>query len=208
MQLVAGYGGRGGRGGRGGDSSPGLILGGVSQTSKEFQQHLANKGSSPRLILPGGRPAPGAQQQLIVADPESGGAAGILDSNDSVTTPTPPSRYRPPAGFMNEEVYEDETTKMQPGEMLSRLQARAGKWYKLAKMITSLQKQNYDSSAISETTGIPPVEQNRRVRHACMHCACMQQSQMRGTHGPSSMHHHHAWALGTEQPASAVSLCH
>jgi hypothetical protein len=151
------FGGGRGRGGRGGGpgSDSGMILGGG--VSREFQEHL-NRGN--RIILPNQQTrSPGAPGQLLV--PGDAGFAGILDASDSVTTPTTPNRYRPPAGFMNEQLNEDETANVEPAQMLQRLQAKAGKWYTLAKFIPSLNQQNYDSSVIEQMTGITPAQQSK-----------------------------------------------
>jgi hypothetical protein len=158
--------GRGGGGGRG--DGGGLILGpGLGQTSQEFQDHM-NARQGKKIIIPGGpgrSSGPPTGGPLFVPEEGSmgGAAGGILTDADSVTTPTPPSRYRPPAGFMNEKLNEDETANMPADVMLGRLQSRAGRWPTFAKMISNLYKQSYDSSVISEMTGISPAEQAKWV---------------------------------------------
>lgn len=127
-----------------------------------------NARQGKRIIIPGGpgrSSGPPTGGPLIVPEEGSmgGAAGGILTDADSVTTPTPPSRYRPPAGFMNEKLNEDETANMPADVMLGRLQSRAGRWPTFAKMISNLYKQSYDSSVISEMTGISPAEQAKWV---------------------------------------------
>ncbi|GAX76910.1 hypothetical protein CEUSTIGMA_g4356.t1 [Chlamydomonas eustigma] len=159
----------GGRGrGRGGNDFGELILG------PNGGRGMSRQGDprAPKLIIPGGRgnsPPTGAPGQLIM--PEEGmGVTGMMDIGDSVTTPTPPSRYRPPAGFMNEDgLLEDETSKMSPEEMMNRLRTRAGQWHMLAKCIPSLYKLSYTSANIDEISGITPSEQSRWVVASTIH---------------------------------------
>ncbi|KAG1672767.1 hypothetical protein FOA52_002755 [Chlamydomonas sp. UWO 241] len=90
-------------------------------------------------------------------------ANGDDSIGESVTTPTTPSRYRPPAGFMNEALAEDETKNMQPEEMMRRIQSRHGRWYTFAKMCSNLYKQDFNSGMVSEMTGVDPLQQNRWI---------------------------------------------
>eukprot|EP00195_Chlamydomonas_chlamydogama_P015583 CAMPEP_0202902946 /NCGR_PEP_ID=MMETSP1392-20130828/19415_1 /ASSEMBLY_ACC=CAM_ASM_000868 /TAXON_ID=225041 /ORGANISM="Chlamydomonas chlamydogama, Strain SAG 11-48b" /LENGTH=487 /DNA_ID=CAMNT_0049589829 /DNA_START=253 /DNA_END=1716 /DNA_ORIENTATION=+ len=164
------YGGRG-RGGPGGaDFGDGLILGPGSGRGRPQPQ----QGGGQRLIIPGQRgPAPGAPGRLVIPDQQQqgtfGGPGSALDVGDSVTTPTPPNRYRPPAGFMDENLQEDVTANMDPNEMLNRLRARAGKWHQLAKFLPSLHKQGFDSSIVDEATGITPALQDRWMVAGTVH---------------------------------------
>ena len=122
-----------------------------------------------KIIIPGGQPKPsGGGASLIV--PEGGSGLGASDViGESITTPTPPSRYRPPAGFMNEEIDEDATASLDPQEMISKLRSKAARWYTLAKYIPSLYKQQYDSSLVDDLTGIAPVIQNKWVVAGTIH---------------------------------------
>lgn len=155
-----GPGSRGGRSGDGMDGS-GLILGpGSGGLSPEFAEHLQKK----KIIIPGAPSGPPSRgpAKVIIPDKEKN-FAGILSDADTVTTPTAPGHYRPPAGFMNEELPEDECNSMDPSEMLNRLRTRAGRWYTLGRYIPALYKQNFDSTAIDEITGITPLQQNKWV---------------------------------------------
>ncbi|GFH09438.1 uncharacterized protein HaLaN_04578, partial [Haematococcus lacustris] len=88
------------------------------------------------------------------------GAEGL---GPEVVTPTGPNQYRPPAGFMNEQLTETpEFAAMAPQDMMNRLRARAGKWHQLAKMLPLLAKAGYDNTTVDEMTGITPVLQVRR----------------------------------------------
>ncbi|GFH15929.1 uncharacterized protein HaLaN_12256, partial [Haematococcus lacustris] len=85
------------------------------------------------------------------------GAEGL---GPEVVTPTGPNQYRPPAGFMNEQLTETpEFAAMAPQDMMNRLRARAGKWHQLAKMLPLLAKAGYDNTTVDEMTGITPVLQ-------------------------------------------------
>lgn len=135
----------------------GLILGPGSSQQRQPQ----------KLFIPGQqRSAPGAPAKIVVPDQGterilSDGAAAL---GPEVTTPTQPNRYRPPQGFMNESIKEDASiAKMTPDDMLNRLRARAGAWYTLAKFITPLYQQSFDSTIIDEATGITPAQQNKWV---------------------------------------------
>ena len=175
------------------DNSKELILGpnGTIMPREQARQQ--------KLIIPGGgrpSPSPGAPGQLIMPDQQTG-VAGMIDIGDrygagvrqwgsvhilcsvcnapsflllcSVTTPTPPSRYRPPPGFMNETINEDETVNLTADEMLNKLRSRAARWYTLAKYIPALYKQSYTASIIDETAGITPAEQSRMAVAGTVH---------------------------------------
>ncbi|KAF5836631.1 hypothetical protein DUNSADRAFT_5664 [Dunaliella salina] len=87
-------------------------------------------GTGPsKLILPGrqGPPSGGMGGRIII--PEQGTekilAQGAQALGPELTTITGPNRYRPPAGFMNEDMSPEnmETLKASPEEMLNRLRA-------------------------------------------------------------------------------------
>ena len=71
------------------------------------------------------------------------------------------NKYRPPAGFMNEQLPDDGTQSMDAEQMLSKLRSRAGHWHQLAKYVPALLGKGYDSNAIDAVTGITPLEQSR-----------------------------------------------
>eukprot|EP00798_Chlamydomonas_sp_ICE-L_P011695 gene11695-34421_t len=151
-----GTGGRGppgGRGGRGGRDS-GLILGPESPGPRGPQ----------KIILPGQKTGPGPRGgKIIIADGKSKVPlfqGGILTDADTVTTITGPGYYRPPAGFMNEEVDMDIAENMAPDAMISKIQTRAGRWYDLAKFLVALHQQGIDAKMVDDITGMNPVEQN------------------------------------------------
>ena len=118
-----------------------LILGGGA---RQNTPQPGGARTAQKIIIPGrpSGPPPGGGGTLVVADPASG--TGMSTDNmigESITTLTPPSRYRPPAGFMNEELDEDTTLNLTPQEMLSKLRSKAGRWYTLGKFIPALYKQ-------------------------------------------------------------------
>jgi hypothetical protein len=64
---------------------------------------------------------------------------------------------------MDDAVVDDATANMNPDILLNRLRSRAGHWHQLAKLVPALNSKGYDSSAIDESTGVTPLEQNRWV---------------------------------------------
>lgn len=157
--------GRGRLGGRGGGNNENsaqadlqaLILGNNSR-----MQPGSGRGPQ-KIIIPGGQPKPSGGGALIVPENGAGLSGGMDAIGDSISTPTPPSRYRPPAGFMNDEIDEDSTANLEPQEMINKLRSKAARWYTLAKYIPSLYKQQYDSSILADLTGITPVVQNKWI---------------------------------------------
>jgi len=81
-----------------------------------------------------------------------------------VKNETPVGRvFRPPPGFMDTEsdaAAGNEKTKIPPQEMLNRLQAQAGAWHQLAKLLPALQREGYDGYVIEEVTGLERKLQN------------------------------------------------
>ena len=151
----------------GGRDSGGVILGGNNSGNSWQQQQKQAK-----LILPG-QSKPGAPGKLVMPTKEGGGSGiplpdsselGLVSeiSGNVVVAGGPPTvnKFRPPAGFMNETLWDDSTSNMEPQDMLNRLRSRAGKWHDLAKLIPALNSKGYDSSAIDQATGINPAEQN------------------------------------------------
>jgi len=90
---------------------------------------------------------------------------GAAELGPEITTPTGPNRYRPPAGFMNEDGPQEnpEILRMEPAEMVAKLGSRAGRWHNLAKLLQPLYQSGYDAKALDELTGITPVVQNRWI---------------------------------------------
>lgn len=155
----------------------GLILGPNGPNNNPGNNN--QKMKEQRLILPGQqqRGAPGGGRIVF---PEKQGGSGkpggaSMDNflpDDStlglvgeslVGGPATLNKYRPPAGFMNENLPEDAYSSMDPQEMLNKLRARAGHWHELAKLMAPLNSSGYSSSAIDELTGITPLEQSKWV---------------------------------------------
>uniref|UniRef100_A0A7S3QWT1 Uncharacterized protein n=1 Tax=Dunaliella tertiolecta TaxID=3047 RepID=A0A7S3QWT1_DUNTE len=142
-------------------------------------------GTGPsKLILPGrqGPPSGGMGGRIII--PEQGTekilAQGAQALGPELTTITGPNRYRPPAGFMNEDMSPEnmETLKASPEEMLSRLRARAGRWHTLAKLLPALATAHFNASAVDELTGITPLEQSRWITAATVYDSLVQSGKM------------------------------
>ncbi|KAG2426314.1 hypothetical protein HXX76_013071 [Chlamydomonas incerta] len=130
-----------------------------------------------RLILPGQqqRTAPGRivfpEKQGGSSKPGGSNADNFLPDDSTlglvgeslVGGPATLNKYRPPAGFMNENLPEDAYSSMEPQEMLNKLRSRAGHWHELAKLMAPLNSSGYSSTSIDEMTGITPLEQSKWV---------------------------------------------
>lgn len=130
--------------------------------------------SDPSLILgPNGRPqqpskAPGPGSLILPGQYNQGGRSqrspmGLENTpSDSAAGPLP-NKYRPPPGFMNDDVQDSALAQADPQQLLSKLRAQSGHWHDLAKCLPILYRKGFDTSKIAEITGVDPVEQNRWV---------------------------------------------
>lgn len=124
-----------------------------------------------RLIIPGQSPTPPPRPggRIVIPGQSGSGApsggrslAGGLSSLDSDVPAAARNSFRPPPGFMdasNPSKGEDEVG-MSTEAMLNRLQAQAGKWYQLAKLLPALQRAGIDATTIQDITGMERRLQN------------------------------------------------
>lgn len=141
-------------GGRGGYGDSGLILG---PNGSPMGRPAGPPGAPGRLIIPGG-PGQFGQQQQRPNRPSIG-----LDGPEPSSGPgqlPPAHKYRPPPGFMNDDVQDPALNQTDPQEMLNKLRSRAGQWHQLAKLLPVLYAKGLDSNIIAEMTGLNPVDQN------------------------------------------------
>lgn len=120
-----------------------------------------NRQQPGRLIIPGQE---GAGQNTR---PGGGGLVIPGGNNMSGVTGTAPStqgaefrNFRPPPGFMDAGGVKDTLPDIPQQEMLNRLQAQAGHWHELAKLLPSLQAKGIDAFAVEEATGLERKTQN------------------------------------------------
>lgn len=170
LHVTASYG--GGRGRGRGDAGPpggGLIWGPSGPIRGPPGDQSSPRPPPGKLILPGqgGSPMPSRSPPMPAKMAELPDELGDIPLETALpgtintgTAAPAPNRYRPPAGFMNEKVAEDDTSKMDPQQMLNKLQAKAGKWHALAKLLPALYSKQFDTSMVSELTGLTPAEQN------------------------------------------------
>lgn len=163
----------------------GLILGPGSGIGRNNNNGNQQGGQQQRLIFPGqtgGGMKPGTggggsgkivfpnkQSVLDLPDDTELGLVSDLGKGAAVNGPPTVNKFRPPAGFMNEQLPEDDTANLDPQQMLNRLRARAGRWHELAKLIPSLNSKGYDSTLIDELAGVTPVQQNEYVVSATVY---------------------------------------
>jgi len=116
-------------------------------------------GAGGRLIVPpttttpggGGGGAPGG----------GGGGGSLLDGAD--TTAPAANRFRPPPGFMDRDdaaAVDAESAATPAPVLLNRLRTGAAPWHALARALPALAAKGYDASAVSEETGVTPLDQN------------------------------------------------
>lgn len=147
------------------------------------RQDPRSGGRPANLIIPGqGRPSqqqnkPGLPGRLHDADLGNiitPGVQGIVSETAPIL-----NRFRPPAGFMDDTVADDDDmADIDPQQMLQRIQGEAGHWYDLAKLIPRLQGKGFDSSAIAEITGITSAIQNSWVVAGTVHKSLVQSGKL------------------------------
>lgn len=132
-------------------------------------------GDSPLILGPNGSPArsnsaPGGGSLILPGQYNQGGAGrgqrssiGLDDTPSNAAAGPLPNKYRPPPGFMNENVQDPALAQADPQQLLNRLRAQAGQWHELAKCLPILYAKGFDTSTIAEITGVNPVDQNRWV---------------------------------------------
>jgi Rubisco accumulation factor 1 alpha helical domain/Rubisco accumulation factor 1 helix turn helix domain len=120
-----------------------------------------NRGQPGRLIIPG--------QEGAAAGARPGGGGLVIPggNNTSGVTGTAPSmqgpefrNFRPPPGFMDKDGVKDTLSDTPQQEMLNRLQAQAGHWHELAKLLPALQAKGIDAFTVEESTGLERKTQN------------------------------------------------
>ena len=117
---------------------------------------------APRLILPGqsggGSPPRTAGGSGLVLPGKQSGAGG---GGSSLPSDGPTLRnFRPPPGFMDADGGNQVESDMPAQDMLNRLQAQAGHWHELAKLLPALQSKGFDAFAVEEATGLERKTQN------------------------------------------------
>jgi hypothetical protein len=123
------------------------------------------------LILPGrpGAPPGGGPGRIVLPGDKFGGGGG-LGGAGGIAGAEPgsgpggdrplPNRYRPPPGFMGGDAAapaaaaDAATAGMSDTEMISKLRARAGHWFQLAKLIPAMAAKGYDSNALDEVRSL------------------------------------------------------
>jgi hypothetical protein len=119
-----------------------------------------NQQQAGRLIIPG--------QEGAAPNSRPGGGLVIPGGNNMSTgTGTAPStqgaeyrNFRPPPGFMDADGVKDTLSDIPQQEMLNRLQAQAGHWHELAKLLPALHAKGVDAYAVEEATGLERKAQN------------------------------------------------
>jgi len=120
-----------------------------------------NNQQAGRLIIPGQEgPAsnsrPGGGGLVIPGGNNTSGVTGTASS-----TPGGEFRnFRPPPGFMDGDGVKDTLSDIPEQEMLNRLQAQAGHWHELAKLLPALKSKGVDDYAIEEASGLERKTQN------------------------------------------------
>jgi hypothetical protein len=120
------------------------------------------KGKPPKLVLPGqGSGAPARNGgSLILPTPGGGPSGGSLQMAGGASEAGIPvmRNFRPPPGFMDGAT--DAAPAANPSEMLDRIEAGAGHWHQLAKLLPALQRAGFDAAAVEDRTGVDPKTQN------------------------------------------------
>ena len=126
----------------------------------------------PKLIIPGesaGGPRPGGSLVLPGGPGNSpGGPGGLSLSEDA---PVSVRNFRPPPGFMDKDGVQQSENNATPQEMLNKLQAQAGQWHQLAKLLPILQSKGFDANAVEEATGLERKTQNVWISAASIYDA-------------------------------------
>lgn len=156
------------------------------RTCRYFRLHCqlndfggANKGNlsqSGRIIIPGqgmtGRDnqgtGPSSAPKLILPGEGKGASTGNLAESGEQTAYR---NFRPPPGFMDAEVNESEDVDISPEVMLKRIQAQAGPWHELAKLLPILQSKGFDANVVEEATGLEKRMQNIWTSSASIYTA-------------------------------------
>ena len=116
------------------------------------------KGKPPKLVLPGqGSGAPARNGgSLILPTPGGGPSGGSLQMAGGASEAGIPvmRNFRPPPGFMDGAT--DAAPAANPSEMLDRIEAGAGHWHQLAKLLPALQRAGFDAAAVEDRTGVDP----------------------------------------------------
>lgn len=119
-----------------------------------------NRQQPSRLIIPGRDGAPPRSGGGLVVPGGGAPGGGGLDLADSGAPPVV-RNFRPPPGFMNKDgPAVDEVGGASKQDMLNRLQAQAGHWHQLAKLLPLLQAQGIDAFGVEEATGLERKTQN------------------------------------------------
>lgn len=140
----------GGGGGRGGPGR-GLVLPGQAPGG----------GGGGRLIIPTTAPTGGGAAAPVPPGGASSVGSALLDAADA---PAPAAnRFRPPPGFMDRDdaaAVDADVASMPAPALLTRLRTQSAPWHQLARLLPALAQKGYDSSAVSEETGVTPLDQN------------------------------------------------
>lgn len=128
----------------------------------------------PKLIIPGNNnssPRPGGGGSLYIPGAPGGSPGAPGGGGASLDAPVSFRNYRPPPGFMDTEGAAETENSLTPQEMLNRLQAQAGHWHELAKLLRALQVKGFDAFAVEEATGLERKEQNLWISSASIYDA-------------------------------------
>lgn len=121
------------------------------------------KQQPPRLIIPGVNPesTPGPGGLILPGTgPDSNKPPGSADPVNPASDAPTVRNFRPPPGFMDAVGGPEAEVDASPQEMLLRLQAQAGLWHQLARLLPALQRKGYDATAVEEATGLERKVQN------------------------------------------------
>jgi hypothetical protein len=120
-----------------------------------------NRQQPGRLIIPGQEGASRPGGGLVIPNGNSGppNVSGVTGTAPSMNGPEL-RNFRPPPGFMNKDGIVDTLSDLPQQEMLNRLQAQAGHWHELAKLLPALQAKGVDAFAVEEATGLERKTQN------------------------------------------------
>ena len=130
-----------------------------------------NRQQPGKLIIPG--------QESAASGARPGGGLVIPGGNTSGHTGTAPltegpefRNFRPPPGFMDSDGKASHSFADIPQqEMLNRLQAQAGHWHELAKLLPALLAKGVDAFAVEEATGLERKLQNLWISSASIYDA-------------------------------------
>ena len=88
------------------------------------------------------------------------------------------TNFRPPPGFMDDNVEDSSVPSLNTEEMLNRLQQGRGKWHELAGYLPKLQREGIDGSIVEEMSGVDRRTQNLWVNSSMVYASLKKSGSM------------------------------